>query len=67
MSNLEMIETLCGIVEEETALLCKLAMRLEEVGAITEAEKEAVEAARRKYTELLGCGEKSDAEESENA
>lgn len=67
MSNLKMIETLCGIVEEETALIRKLAVRLEEVGAITEAEKEAVEAAQRKYTELLGCGEMLDTEESENA
>lgn len=44
MSNLKMIEALCGIVEEETSLLCELAARLEEMDAITEAETAAVAA-----------------------
>ena len=61
MSNLKMIEVLCGIVEEETALLCKLAARLGEMDAITEAEAAAVGAVKRRYTELLGCDEASEA------
>lgn len=60
MTNLQMIEALCRLIEEETKLLLKLAARLEEIDAVTEAEKEAVEAVRKKYTAFLGHDEAPD-------
>lgn len=60
MTNLQMIEALCRLIEEETKLLLKLAARLEEINAVTEAEKEAVEAVRKQYVKFLGHDEAPD-------
>ena len=60
MTNLQMIEALCRLIEEETKLLLKLAARLEEINAVTEAEKEAVEAVRKEYVNVLGHDEAPD-------
>lgn len=60
MTNLQMIEALCHLIEEETKLLLTLAARLEEIDTVTDAEKEAVEAVRKKYTQFLGHDEAPD-------
>lgn len=61
MSNLQIIEGLCQVVETQARIINQAAARLREVEALDEALAEEIEASERDYTHILGAGEVSDA------
>lgn len=54
MSNLQLIERLCGLVEQQAETITALSMALAEAGAYSEALEQMAEATRREYRDLLG-------------
>lgn len=60
MSNLQLIEALCHLVEQQSDIIRSLAMALEQERSLSEAEREAVKSAGEKYKEILGAGELPD-------
>lgn len=60
MSNLKMIEMLCGLVEEQAKVIGHLSMELAHARNLTAAEAEMVESTRKKYTDILGADEVPD-------
>ena len=57
MSNLQMIEMLCNLVERQAKVIHHFAMELEQARCLSEAEQEMVEGTRRDYTKILGADE----------
>ena len=57
MSNLQMIEMLCNLVERQAAVIHHLAMQLEEARCLTNAEQEMVDGTREEYSKILGADE----------
>ena len=57
MSNLQMIENLCGIVEECVRLVRRMSCKLEEKDALDAAEREEVANIMSRYSETLGADE----------
>ena len=57
MSNLQLIEELCHLVERQADIILRLASKLEQVECLSEAERKDVEAARDSYTAILGADE----------
>lgn len=57
MSNLQLIEALCLLVEQQADIIRSLASALEQERSLSDAERKAVKAARDRYTEILGAGE----------
>lgn len=57
MSNLQLIEELCHLVERQAGIIHSLASELEQVRCLSEAEREAVKAVEDKYTAILGADE----------
>lgn len=57
MSNLQMIEMLCNLVERQAAVIHHLAMELENARCLTEAEQEMVQGAQKEYSNILGANE----------
>lgn len=60
MSNLQLIEALCHLVEQQSDIIRSLATALEQERSLSEAEREAVKSAGEKYKEILGAGELPD-------
>lgn len=60
MTNLQMIETLCSLVEQQSKVISHLAMQLERARNLTDAERQMVDAAKQKYTAILGDEEAPD-------
>lgn len=60
MSNLQMIEMLCKLVEQQASVIHHLAMELERARCLTEAERQMMEAAKRDYSAILGSDEVPD-------
>ena len=60
MSNLQLIEALCRLVEQQSGIIRDLATALEQERSLSNAEREAVRAASERYTEILGSGETPD-------
>lgn len=57
MSNLQMIEMLCNLVERQTSVIHHLAMELEQARCLSEAEQEMVVGTEREYSHILGTDE----------
>lgn len=57
MSNLQMIEMLCNLVERQSSVIHHLAMELEQARCLTEAEQEMVTGTRNEYSKILGANE----------
>ncbi len=60
MTNLQLIEALCGLVEMQAAIIRELATSMEQARCLSDAERAEIEAARKRYTEILGAGEVPD-------
>ena len=54
MTNLQMIETLCSLVEQQSKVISHFAMQLERSRNLTEAEQQMIDAAKQTYTAILG-------------
>ena len=66
MTNLQMIEALCGLTEEFARLVRRMAWKLEEIGAMDDTDRAEIGAAMGKYMKTLGANELPDMEECEN-
>ena len=60
MSNLQLIEALCGLVEQQAIIIRRLSLALTEANAYTEAQAAMVERAQREYSAILGADETPD-------
>lgn len=57
MSNLQMIEMLCSLVEQQSQVIRCLATELEQQRALSDAERTMVEETKDKYSAILGTDE----------
>ena len=55
MSNLQLIEALCKLVEDQAAIILKLFLRLAEADVVAVAEE--VQEVRKRYSDILGSDE----------
>lgn len=60
MSNLQMIEALCGLVEQQAIIIRRLTLALTEANAYTEAQQAMVDRAQREYSNIIGADETPD-------
>lgn len=60
MSNLQMIEMLCNLVEQQSKVISHFAMQLERSRNLTEAEQQMVDATKQKYAAIIGDEEVPD-------
>ncbi len=60
MSNLQLIEALCNLVEQQAAIIRGLAVSIEQERCLSEAERAEIEAVRKRYSEILGADEAPD-------
>lgn len=60
MSNLQMIEMLCNLVEQQAKVISHFAMQLERSRNLTEAEQQMIDTTKQKYTAILGDEEAPD-------
>ena len=60
MTNLQMIESLCYVVERQAALIRSLASALEQERSLTEAERIAIDSLHTEYTAIIGANEAPD-------
>lgn len=60
MSNLQIIEALCKLVEMQSGVISMLAMELQHERNLTEAEAEVIESARQRYSAIIGADEVPD-------
>lgn len=60
MSNLQMIEMLCALVEEQAKAIRRLSMELAHARSLTEAETQMLEYTHTQYAKILGADEASD-------
>ena len=64
MSNLQLIEALCGLVEDYSRIVRRLAAKLEQINALDEAEKTEINATLERYSKTIGANEIPDTEEA---
>lgn len=57
MSNLQLIEELCFIVERQVRLIRDLADRLAQLDGLSEAEQEAIRGIEAAYEKAIGADE----------
>lgn len=57
MTNLQLIEALCGLVERQAGLIRSLATTLEQAQCLSEAEREAITEVETEYSSILGADE----------
>ena len=60
MSNLQMIEMLCNLVEQQSKVISHFAMQLERSRNLTEAEQKMIDSTKQKYAAILGDEEAPD-------
>ena len=60
MTNLQMIEALCNLIEDQASLIKYLSIQLEEARELTEAEQSMIASTRDGYTAILGADEVPD-------
>lgn len=60
MSNLQIIEALCKLVELMAEIIRQLAAEIEQYRALTEAEKDLLSDLDGKFTAIIGSGEAPD-------
>ena len=56
MSNLQMVEALCTLVEEQAKVIRYLSMELAHARNLSEAEKRTLESVNSEYAEII-CSE----------
>lgn len=54
MSNLQMVESLCTLVEEQAKVIRYLSMELAHARNLSEAEKRTLESVNSEYAEIIG-------------
>lgn len=54
MSNLQMVEALCTMVEEQAKVIRYLSMELAHARNLSEAEKRTLESVNSEYSEVIG-------------
>lgn len=64
MSNLQLIEALCGLVEDFSRIVRRLTAKLEQINALDEAERQEVQAALERCSKTIGANELPDTEEA---
>lgn len=60
MSNLQIIEALCSLVEQQSRLIRQLSFALDEIRGLTDEEKNLAKKAQDAYSAILGAGEAPD-------
>lgn len=60
MSNLEVIEALCDLVNQQLTLIHHLVVQLAEARSLTDAEQQMIEDTKAEYSALLGADEAPD-------
>lgn len=60
MSNLQIIEALCNLVEQQSQLIRKLAYALDEADCLTAEEQKEVQNMQDVYSKILGSNEVPD-------
>lgn len=60
VSNLQLIEALCNVVEQLVVVVKRLAGKLEQINALDEADREAVADAMELYAVTIGADETPD-------
>ena len=60
MSNLQLIEELCYLVERQIRLIRNLAAKLAQVESLDEVEREAVKGVEDAYSRIIGSDEMPD-------
>lgn len=54
MSNLQMVEALCTLVEKQAKVIRYLSMELAHARNLSEAEKRTLESVNSEYAEIIG-------------
>lgn len=57
MSNLQLVEALCSLVESFAQITCAMAKKLEQISAFDEEDRNAVNEVMVRYSEILGTDE----------
>lgn len=57
MSNLELIEKLCAVVELQSTIIRTLSSELQQLDALSDENRKLVEESRQRYTAILGADE----------
>lgn len=57
MSNLQIIEMLCALVERQASIIRHLVMELEQARCLSDAERQMVNGAEHEYSAVLGTDE----------
>ena len=57
LTNLQLSEALCGIVEQLVAVVKRLAGKLDQINALDEADRQAVNGALERYAATIGADE----------
>lgn len=60
MSNLQLIEELCYLVERQIKLIRNLSTKLAQVESLSDVEREAVKGVEDAYSKILGADEYPD-------
>jgi len=60
MSNLQIIEALCQLVETQSKVITMLAVELHQMRELTDAESQMIESTRQRYSAILGANEAPD-------
>lgn len=60
MSNLQLIEALCGLVEQQAIIIRRLTLALAEANAYTDAQAAMVARAQKEYARIIGDDETPD-------
>ena len=60
MSNLQLIEALCDLVERQSQIIRDLSSALEQMRCLSESEQAEISAAQKRYSEILGDDEMPD-------
>lgn len=60
MSNLELIEKLCAVVELQSTIIRTLSSELQQMDALSEEDRKMVEESRKQYSAILGADEVPD-------
>lgn len=60
MSNIQLIEDLCGVIDVFCTALRRLARKLEEINALDDEDRKSIEEANLLYSKAIGSGELQD-------
>ncbi len=60
MSNLQLIEALCGVIDVFCDLIRKLSAKLEQIDALDDEDRKAIDSAFAKYSDVIGADELPD-------